>query len=190
MFDLNLSFQDVPVKFISLTGKMASKKLNELSLTQMENSRTSDSSIINIETTSTAGDDEYSCLDHCCDGYVFDILKADRQGIEGTGNRGGLLQRSCFHWWVERLSFCSSSGWISQLITMLPTSSEHYISSAEITVERSSQYLGVFHSIEGLENRNSTSRIVENKFTWRILTLHMLQLAHLTVLQLNSKDLM
>lgn len=98
MFDLNLSFQDVPVKFISLTGGMASKKLNELSLTQMENSRTSDSSIINIETTSTAGDDEYSCLDHCCDGYVFDILKADRQGIEGTGNRGGLLQRSCFHW--------------------------------------------------------------------------------------------
>nr|APG29272.1 BOB [Petunia x hybrida] len=67
MFDLNLSCDDVPEE---------SEHLNELSVTQMENSRTS----------STTGDDDNSCSDHMSNCYTFDILKTNRKESENLGS--------------------------------------------------------------------------------------------------------
>ncbi|XP_055808255.1 APETALA2-like protein 2 [Solanum dulcamara] len=97
MFDLNLRFDDVLVESISVPGEKASEKLNEL---LMENSGTSNSSIVNMETSSTAGDDEYSCCDHRHrGGYTFDILKSDKEvnnEYEETGDRGGFVIKELF----------------------------------------------------------------------------------------------
>lgn len=92
MFDLNLSFDDVPEESISVPGEPAPEKLNGFLFNQMENSGTSDSSVVNIETSSTAGDDEHSCSDHRPDGYAFDILKSDKE----AGNRGGFVINELF----------------------------------------------------------------------------------------------
>lgn len=97
MFDLNLTFDDVSVESIYVPGETASEKLNEL---LMENSGTSNSSTVNMETSSTAGDDEYSCCDHRHRvGYAFDILKSDKEvnnEYEETGDRGGFVIKELF----------------------------------------------------------------------------------------------
>lgn len=75
MFDLNLGFEEDAAAMETVT---TSEKLKELSFGQIENSGTSNSSIVNVETSSTAGDDEFiSCSDQRTDGYAFDILRAD-----------------------------------------------------------------------------------------------------------------
>ncbi|TMW82493.1 hypothetical protein EJD97_005807 [Solanum chilense] len=89
MFDLNLSFDDVSVEPISV---LASEKVDEMLFNQMENSGTSNSSIVNMETSSTAADDEYFSPDHHRDGYAFDILKSDRE----AGDRGGFVVKELF----------------------------------------------------------------------------------------------
>ncbi|KAH0752632.1 hypothetical protein KY285_005780 [Solanum tuberosum] len=100
MFDLNLSFDDVPVEPISVLGEVASEKVNELLFNQMENSGTSNSSVVNMETSSTAGDDEYFSSDHRHrDGFTFAILKADKEAnneYEGRGDRGGFVIKELF----------------------------------------------------------------------------------------------
>uniref|UniRef100_M1ARJ3 PHAP2B protein n=1 Tax=Solanum tuberosum TaxID=4113 RepID=M1ARJ3_SOLTU len=100
MFDLNLSFDDVPVEPISVLGEVASEKVNELLFNQMENSGTSNSSVVNMETSSTAGDDEYFSSDHRHrDGFTFAILKADKEAnneYEGSGDRGGFVIKELF----------------------------------------------------------------------------------------------
>lgn len=73
MFDLNLGIEEDAMETVT-----TSEKVKELSFGQIENSGTSNSSIVNVETSSTAGDDEFiSCSDHRTDGYAFDILRAD-----------------------------------------------------------------------------------------------------------------
>lgn len=73
MFDLNLCFEEDAMETVTTSGK-----LKELSFGQIENSGTSNSSIVNVETSSTAGDDEFiSCSDQRTDGYAFEILRAD-----------------------------------------------------------------------------------------------------------------
>ncbi|MCE3215407.1 hypothetical protein HAX54_002286 [Datura stramonium] len=90
MFDLNLSFDDVPVESISVPGETGSEKLNELSIPQMENSGTSNSSIVNMETSSTAADDEYSCSIIVAMAMHL-IYCADKD--EETGNRAEIARR-------------------------------------------------------------------------------------------------
>ncbi|WMV44805.1 hypothetical protein MTR67_038190 [Solanum verrucosum] len=76
MFDLNLCFEEDAMETVATSGK-----LKELSFGQIENSGTSNSSIVNVETSSTAGDDELiSCSDQRTDGYAFEILRADYEG--------------------------------------------------------------------------------------------------------------
>ncbi|KAL3358442.1 hypothetical protein AABB24_015522 [Solanum stoloniferum] len=78
MFDLNLCFEEDAMETVTTSGK-----LKELSFGQIENSGTSNSSIVNVETSSTAGDDEFiSCSDQRTDGYAFEILRADYEGNE------------------------------------------------------------------------------------------------------------
>lgn len=100
MFDLNLSSDDVPVEPISVLGEVASEKVNELLFNQMENSGTSNSSVVNMETSSTAGDDEYFSSDNRHrDGFTFAILKADKEAnneYEGSGDRGGFVIKELF----------------------------------------------------------------------------------------------
>ncbi|KAL3327854.1 hypothetical protein AABB24_035493 [Solanum stoloniferum] len=73
MFDLNLCFEEDAMETVTTSGK-----LKELSFGQIENSGTSNSSVVNVETSSTAGDDEFiSCSDQRTDGYAFEILRAD-----------------------------------------------------------------------------------------------------------------
>uniref|UniRef100_M1ARJ1 PHAP2B protein n=1 Tax=Solanum tuberosum TaxID=4113 RepID=M1ARJ1_SOLTU len=66
----------------------------------MENSGTSNSSVVNMETSSTAGDDEYFSSDHRHrDGFTFAILKADKEAnneYEGSGDRGGFVIKELF----------------------------------------------------------------------------------------------
>lgn len=83
MFDLNLS----AVESIGDRGAAASEKVLELS-------GTSNSSVVNAETSSTAGDDEYSCSD----GYAFDILRREEEGKEygESENRGGFETKELF----------------------------------------------------------------------------------------------
>lgn len=84
MFDLNLS----AVEAIGDRGVVAaSEKVLELS-------GTSNSSVVNAETSSTAGDDEYSCSD----GYAFEILRREEDGKEygESENRGGFETKELF----------------------------------------------------------------------------------------------
>ncbi|MCE0481804.1 hypothetical protein HAX54_039876 [Datura stramonium] len=150
MFDLNLSFDDVPVESISVPGETGSEKLNELSIPQMENSGTSNSSIVNMETSSTAADDEYSCSDHRRDGYAFDILKADKD--EETGNRGGFVIKELFplvngeaelsqQQWLDLSANCGELN--EQRIVKTPQQRLQAKKSRRGPRSRSSQYRGV-----------------------------------------------
>ncbi|KAM3341022.1 APETALA2-like protein 1 isoform X1 [Capsicum galapagoense] len=75
MFDLNVGLEEDVVETVNTF-----EKLNELSVGQIENSGTSNSSIVNLESSSNAGDDEFiSSSDHHHhhrhpDEYAFDIL--------------------------------------------------------------------------------------------------------------------
>ncbi|PHT72029.1 Floral homeotic protein APETALA 2 [Capsicum annuum] len=75
MFDLNVGLEEDVVETVNTF-----EKLNELSVGQIENSGTSNSSIVNLESSSNAGDDEFiSGSDHHHhhrhpDEYAFDIL--------------------------------------------------------------------------------------------------------------------
>ncbi|PHT36785.1 hypothetical protein CQW23_24485 [Capsicum baccatum] len=81
MFDHNLSFHDdvLVLESISVPGETVVEKHNDLSLfTQMDNSGTSNFSIVKMETSSNTGDNEYYlCSDHHRprDSYAFDIMK-------------------------------------------------------------------------------------------------------------------
>ncbi|KAG5628677.1 hypothetical protein H5410_000394 [Solanum commersonii] len=99
-------FPDIPVESVPVQGKIALSKAQR-SVTQMENSRTSNSSIVYIEMSST--------VDNRCNGYAFDILKTHRKGddYEETRNHEDF-----------RLSCRSSGDWIFWPITMLQMSRE------------------------------------------------------------------
>lgn len=102
MLDLNRTF--VPSDLISDRVESTTEKLLEYSGGggQMENSSTSNSSVVNVETSSNAGDEEHSCSTYANRAYSFDILKpsvVDGNEWEDCDNRSvgiGIVTKQLF----------------------------------------------------------------------------------------------
>lgn len=94
MFDLNLTVSSVESLCDGIDAP--SDKLMELSGGQMENSGTSNSSVVNVDSSSTAGDED-SCSNHRFDGceISFNILKrcgGENECGESENRRGSLTK--------------------------------------------------------------------------------------------------
>nr|GMD31807.1 ethylene-responsive transcription factor RAP2-7-like isoform X2 [Ipomoea batatas] len=134
MFDLNLS----AVEAIGDRGVVAaSEKVLELS-------GTSNSSVVNAETSSTAGDDEYSCSD----GYAFEILRREEDGKEygESENRGCFETKELFPLSGQQqwLDLSANYGIVADpRIMILPPQRPQVKKSRRGPRSRSSQYRGV-----------------------------------------------
>ncbi|XP_019250349.1 PREDICTED: ethylene-responsive transcription factor RAP2-7-like isoform X2 [Nicotiana attenuata] len=153
MFDLNLGFEEfamdddtVHVSYETTT----SEKLREL---QMENSGTSNSSIVNVETSSTAGDDEFfSCSDdrRRNDGYAFDILKGNeyeesefvtKELFPLTGGESAAAELLSPQQWLDLSA--NYGGTAEQRIIVVPQQRQQVKKSRRGPRSKSSQYRGV-----------------------------------------------
>lgn len=143
MFDLNLCFEE---------GVTASEKLRELSFGQIENSGTSNSSIVNVETSSNAGDDEFvSCSDHRPDEvYAFDILRAEENGVVTkelfplTGGEAAAVAEVEKQQWLDLSANYGGVG-MEQRIFVAPVQQQRQVvkKSRRGPRSKSSQYRGV-----------------------------------------------
>ncbi|XP_009606014.1 APETALA2-like protein 3 isoform X1 [Nicotiana tomentosiformis] len=152
MFDLNLGFEEFAMDddTVHLSYETTtSEKLQEL---QMENSGTSNSSIVNIETSSTAGDDEFfSCSDdrRRNDGYAFDILKGNdyeesefvtKELFPLTGGEAATELLSRQQWLDLSANY---GGPAEQRIVVIPQQRQQVKKSRRGPRSKSSQYRGV-----------------------------------------------
>lgn len=94
MFDLNLS--DFSPEAVSDGVDTESEKILGVSISQMENSGTSNSSVVNVDSSSTAGDVD-SCFDHQLDVSAFNFgrLKSST-GVNGSNSRGVVISKNLF----------------------------------------------------------------------------------------------